>query len=300
MADGGHAPSTAASGFEMATGPRPQGSSSHETSSTTVNPWLVRGGVLLGTLVIWWVITALELVKPLYLPSPGAVWDAFVTANTDHPIAPGVDRIVRGEQNYYLWEHLLASLQRIGAGVGIAILVGIPLGLVMSTVKWVGIVVEPYLNFLRALPPLGYIGLLIVWFGIGDTSKIWLLFLAAMPPIAMATISGVRGVREDMVNAALSLGASRRQTLTVVMLPATLPQVITGIRVATGFAWTTVVAAELNNGIPGIGGLAYASGTELKTPLTIACIIVIGIAAVVLDAGIKLLENVLVPWHGKA
>jgi taurine transport system permease protein len=270
------------------------------TRRGTPNPWVVRGGVLAGTLAIWWLVTALGLVQPLYLPSPGAVWDAFVTANTDHPIAPGVDRIVRGEQNYYLWEHLLASLQRIAAGVGLAILVGIPLGLLMSTFRWAGVVVEPYLNFLRALPPLGYIGLLIVWFGIGDTSKVWLLFLAAMPPIAMATISGVRGVREDMVNAALSLGASRRQTLTTVMLPATAPQVINGIRVATGFAWTTVVAAELNNGIPGIGGLAYLSGTELDTPLTIACIIVIGLAAVALDSGIKLLEDVLVPWHGKA
>jgi taurine transport system permease protein len=84
------------------------------------------------------------------------------------------------------------------------------------------------------------------------------------------------------------------------MMPATLPEVINGIRIAVGFAWTTVVAAELNNGIPGIGGLAYASGTELKTPLTIACIIVIGIAAVALDGLIKLLENILVPWRGKA
>ena len=264
------------------------------------SPWTVRGAVLAATLLAWWLVTAVGLVDPLYLPSPGSVWRAFVTANTDHPIAEGVDRIVRGEQNYYLWEHLVASLQRIGAGVGAAILLGVPLGLVMATVRWVGVVVEPYLNFLRSLPPLGYIGILIVWFGIGDTSKIWLLFLAAFPPIAIATIGGVRGVREDMVNAVYSLGASRRQALTVVMLPATLPQVITGIRVAVGFAWTTVVAAELNNGIPGIGGLAYASGTELKTPLTVACIIVIGITAVALDAAIKLLQTWLVPWHGKA
>ena len=190
---------------------------------------------------------------------------------------------MRGAQNYYLWEHLVASLQRIGIGVGAAILFGIPLGLLMSTVRWVGIVVEPYLNFLRSLPPLGYIGLLIVWFGIGDLSKIWLLFLAAFPPIAMATISGVRGIREDQINAVLTLGASRRQAVTRVMVPSILPEVINGIRVATGFAWTTVVAAELNNGIPGIGGLAYLSGTQLDTPLTIACIIVIGVAAVALD-----------------
>jgi taurine transport system permease protein len=256
--------------------------------------------VLATTLVAWWLVTRLELVRPLYLPSPGAVWDAFVRADSDHPVAEGVDRMVRGEQNYYLWEHLVASLQRIGIGVGAAIVVGIPLGLLMSTVRWIGIVTEPYLNFLRSLPPLGYIGLLIVWFGIGDTSKIWLLFLAAFPPITMATISGVRGVREDMVNAVLTLGASRRQTLTTVMLPATLPEVLTGIRVATGFAWTTVVAAELNNGIPGIGGLAYLSGTQLNTPLTVACIIVIGIAAVALDGLIKLVEAILVPWRGKA
>ncbi|MET0998444.1 MAG: ABC transporter permease [Marmoricola sp.] len=264
------------------------------------NPWLIRGLVLVGTLLVWWLVTRLGLVRPLYLPSPGAVWDAFVQANSDHPVAEGVDRTVRGEQNYYLWEHLLASLQRISLGVGAAILVGIPLGLLMSTVRWIGIVTEPYLNFLRSLPPLGYIGLLIVWFGIGDTSKVWLLFLAAFPPITMATINGVRGVREDMVNAVLTLGASRRQALTAVMLPATAPEVLNGIRVATGFAWTTVVAAELNNGIPGIGGLAYLSGTELDTPLTIACIIVIGIAAVALDGLIKLVEAVLVPWRGKA
>lgn len=260
----------------------------------------MRLGALLLLLALWYAVTALGLIKPLYLPSPAAVWDAFVRANSDHTVAEGVDRVVRGEQNYYLWEHLLASLQRIAVGVGAAIVVGVLLGLLMSTVHWVGLIIEPYLSFLRSLPPLGYIGLLIVWFGIGDTSKIWLLFLAAFPPIAMATISGVRGVREDQINAVLSLGASRMQAIRTVTIPATLPEVINGIRVATGFAWTCVVAAELNNGIPGIGGLAYVSGTQLDTALTMACIIVIGIAAVALDAALKLLERVLVPWRGKA
>jgi taurine transport system permease protein len=85
-----------------------------------------------------------------------------------------------------------------------------------------------------------------------------------------------------------------------VTVPAIAPDLITGIRVALGFAWTTVVAAELNNGIPGIGGLAYLSGTELKTPLTITCIIVIGITAIALDSIIKAMERVLTPWRGKA
>ena len=111
-------------------------------------------------------------------------------------------------------------------------------------------------GWLRALPPLGYIGLLIVWFGIGDTSKIWLLFLAAFPPIAVATMQGVQGVQVSRVNAARSLGATRWQVMRHVTIPSALPEVIGGIRIATGFTWTTVVAAELNNGIPGIGGLA--------------------------------------------
>jgi taurine transport system permease protein len=281
--------------------PPPQGTGPRWSSvSPRARQWLMRALTLALFLVGWLLISGLGLVDPLYLPPPASVWAAFLQANIDHPIAEGVDRTVRGEQNYYLWEHLLASLQRIGVGVCAAILVGIPVGLLMSTVRWIGDLVEPYLHFLRSLPPLGYIGLLIVWFGIGDTSKIWLLFLAAFPPIAMATISGVRGVREDQINAVLSLGASRRQAVVNVMVPATLPEVMTGIRVATGFAWTCVVAAELNNGIPGIGGLAYLSGTELNTSLTVACILVIGIAAVVLDGVLKLVERTLAPWRGKA
>lgn len=268
--------------------------------------WSTRLLALLVFLAIWGFLTipwpwngGEPIMLPLYLPSIPAVWNAFIESNTIHPIAPGVDRMVVGEQGYYLWQHLLATLERIGIGLFFAIIVGIPLGLMMASFKWVNTAIEPYINFLRSLPPLGYIGLLIVWFGIGNTSKVWLLFLAAFPPITIATIAGVRGIKEDQIHAAQTLGANRQQVITSVMVPAITPDLITGIRVAVGFAWTTVVAAELNNGIPGIGGLAYLSGTELQTPLTIVCIIVIGITAIVLDSGIKTLEKVLVPWRGK-
>lgn len=170
----------------------------------------------------------------------------------------------------------------------------------MGSVNWAYIVFEPFLDFLRALPPLGYIGLLIVWFGIGDVTKIWLLFLAAFPPITISTIQGLRGVHSDQLNAAKSLGADSFQTLCHVALPASLPSILNGVRLATGFAWTTVVAAELNNGIPGIGALAYLSGTQLQTSLTIACIIVIGIAAILLDSILRQVTRVLTPWHGKS
>lgn len=260
----------------------------------------LQAGVLVVVVALWWLITALQLVPVLYLPSPGAVLNAFVQANSCRPVAEGLSRTVCGEYNYYLWEHLLASLQRIVVGVGGAVVVGLAVGFLMGSSRWLQTAFEPYLNFLRALPPLGYIGLLIVWLGIGDTSKYVLLFLAAFPPIVIATIQGVGGVPADRINAALSLGASRVQTVRHVVLPSSLPSILSGIRLSVGFAWTTVVAAELNNGIPGIGGLAYLSGTQLNTPLTIACIITIGIVAVALDTLIVWLGRLLVPWQGKA
>ncbi|WP_433560869.1 ABC transporter permease [Nocardia sp. CA-151230] len=118
--------------------------------------------------------------------------------------------------------------------------------------------------------------------------------------MVIATIAGVQQVSADRINAARSLGANRIQVIGRVLLPATLPDLIGGIRVAVGFAWTTVVAAELNNGIPGIGGLAYLAGQQLNTPLTMACIIVIGLTALTLDAVISWIGALVVPWKGKA
>ncbi|WP_228255117.1 ABC transporter permease [Ornithinimicrobium avium] len=257
-------------------------------------------GVFAVLMVVWWAVARAELVRPLYLPGPGAVWDAFVDANRCRPISADSERIVCGEQGYYLWGHLLASLQRMAVGVGAAVVLGPVVGFLMGSIRWVRVAVEPYLNFIRSLPPLGYLGLLIVWFGIGDLSKYWLLFLAAFPPIVIATINGIRNNREDRIHAARSLGASRLQVATQVVLPSALPDIINGVRIAVGFAWTTVVAAELQNGLPGIGGLAYQAGVQLRTPLVIACIIVIGLAAIALDSAIKRLGEVLVPWQGRA
>ena len=276
-------------------------SSSHPDAVRGPRRWLGLLASLVVLLVVWSVVAAADLVEPHYLtPSPLEVWDAFVRANSHHPVGGGVDRVVRGEENYFLWEHLVVSLRRIGLGLVLGVAVGVPLGLLMGTVRWVGDLVGPYVDFLRSLPPLAYIGFLVAWFGIYDTSKVWLLFLAAFPPITLATINGVRGVREDQLNAARSLGASGLQLTTQVVLPATLPDILSGLRVAVGFAWTTVVAAELVNGLPGIGGLAYLSGTQNKIALSVACILVIGLTAIALDAVIRTIEKLVLPWRGKA
>lgn len=158
-------------------------------------------------------------------------------------------------------------------------------------------VVEPYLSFLRALPPLGYIGLLIVWFGIGDQSKVVLLLLASFPTVAVATLAGVTGVRRDWILATRSLGASRAQVFRTVLLPGALPDIINGVRLASGLCWSAIVAAEMNDGIPGIGGLAYISGTQSDTALAIACIIVIGVTALLVDQLLLWVERTKAPWR---
>ncbi|MGO4956322.1 ABC transporter permease [Luteococcus sp. Sow4_B9] len=253
-------------------------------------------GVLVFFIAVWWIVAAAHWVSPQYLPSPASVGKAFLQANTCRDIGDG--QTACGEQNYYLWEHLLVSLNRIGVGVALAMVVGLLFGFALGMVRPLRIALSPMLNFVRALPPLGYAGLVIVWVGIGAAAKIWLLFLAAFPPIAISAMQGVSSVSPERLQAAQSMGATRLQIWRYVVLPHSLESIVQGLRLAVGFAWTTVVAAELNNGIPGIGGLAYFSGTRLQTPLTLACVITIGLVAVALDWGIARVGTALVPWKG--
>jgi taurine transport system permease protein len=145
-------------------------------------------------------VTALKLWSELLVPKPSAVWDRLIDGETIH-------HGQRGLGGYYLHEHLWASLWRIVRGVGLAIPFGVGLGLLIASVGAAQLVLEPYVNFVRALPPLGYFSLLIIWFGIDDGSKVWLLFLAAFPPITLSVLGGVRGIRHEHIDAAEQIGA---------------------------------------------------------------------------------------------
>jgi taurine transport system permease protein len=240
----------------------------------------------------WWLVAELDVWDDLFVPDPTAVLDRLVDGETTHDG-------VRGLSGYYLHEHLWHSLWRIVRGVGWAIVVGVPLGLLLATVRPFRVIVEPYVTFVRALPPLAYFSLLIIWFGIEDASKVWLLFLAAFPPITLSVLHGVRGIPRHRIDAALALGANRRQLTRFVVLPSVLPELFTGVRLAIGFAWTTIVAAETVDGIPGIGGLAWETKKFQQTDVAVLCIVLIGLAAIVLDQLVRALERRVVPWHGK-
>lgn len=244
-------------------------------------------------LAIWWLVVELSVWSEVFVPSPSSVWERLKEGESVHDNQIGLS-------GYYLHEHLWASLSRILRGVAFALVFGVVLGLALATIKPFRLVVEPYVNFVRSLPPLAYFSLLIIWFGIEDSSKIWLLFLAAFPPIALSVLAGVQGIRRERIDAARALGAGRWQVVRFVTLPSILPQLFTGTRLALGFAWTTIVAAETVDGIPGIGGLAWQTKKFQQTDVAVLCIIVIGLTAIALDQLVKQLEKRVLPWHGKA
>lgn len=223
----------------------------------------------------------------LYLPAPEVTTNRFLELNAD------------GYRNFTLLEHTWASLQRVLVGFFFGALLGIPLGYAMGLTNWARGWFDPIVEFMRPVPPLALIPLMIIWFGIGEESKIILLFLAALWIMAIAARAGVSGVAISKVHAAYSLGASKWQILRKVIIPNSLPEIFTGSRVAMGVCWGTVVAAELVAAEKGLGMMIMVASKFQLTDIVIVGIILIGIIGFLIDVAIRFLESWLVPWKGK-
>lgn len=223
----------------------------------------------------------------LYLPAPEVTGNRFLELNAE------------GYRNFTLLEHTWASLQRVLLGFLFGALLGIPLGYAMGLTDWARGWFDPIVEFMRPVPPLALIPLMIIWFGIGEQSKIILLFLAALWIMAIAARSGVSGVAITKVHAAYSLGASKWQILRKVIIPNSLPEIFTGARVAMGVCWGTVVAAELVAAEKGLGMMIMVASKFQLTDIVIVGIILIGVIGFFIDIGIRWLERWLVPWKGK-
>jgi taurine transport system permease protein len=245
---------------------------------------LVSGAVILA---LWWIVTDLRLVPHLFLPTPGEVAAAAVAVFRD------------GYANATLFEHVGASLLRILTAAAIAIMLGIPIGLMMGLNKWAKGVFDTPIEFYWPLPPLAYLPLMIIWLGIGETSKIALLSLAMFAPIVLSAQAGVRSVSQERVNAALSLGATRFQLLREIVLPSALPEILTGIRISLGVGWGTLVAAELIAATRGIGYLIMSASQFLATDVVFVGIGIIAACAFAFTFAMRLLEAWLVPWKGQ-
>jgi taurine transport system permease protein len=269
---------------------RPDALSVPWSSPSRRKPWSPRRislATILTMLAVWALTAKLGMVSPVFLPSPAAVAAKFVSVSID------------GFVDSTLLEHLGVSLARVFAALVAALAVGIPVGVAIGASTVGRGIFDPLLEFLRPIPPLAYLPLVIIWFGIGEPSKVLVITIAMLAPIALSSAAGVKGVSRERVNAARSLGATPGQVLAHVVLPSALPSILTGLRIALGAGWTTLVAAELIAATRGLGFMIQSAAQFLVTDVVIMGIFVIAGVAFVLEFIIRRIEAALVPWAGR-
>ncbi len=235
-------------------------------------PSILVATVLIG---IWWF--AIEFTQSAIFPSPKTV-------------VLGTLELARDGS---LWEHIGSSLMRVGVGFGIAVLFAIPLGLWMGRVRGAFVTLNPIFQILRPISPIAWIPIAILWFGVGNASPIYLIFIASVFPMIVQTTSGVHTIEKRYLRAAQNFGVSRQTLFKQVIIPAVLPQVLVGMRIGLGVAWLVVVAAEMIALRSGLGYLIMDSrNAGNRYDLVIAGMIIIGIIGLSLDGLMRMLEGV--------
>ncbi|MEO9523471.1 MAG: ABC transporter permease subunit [Marinobacter alexandrii] len=238
-------------------------------------------------LLLWYIVTAAGWIGPLFLPSPLAVVARFWEILTE------------GFAGASLLEHTGWSMLRVFGAFALAMLTAIPIGILMGVNRVGRGLFDPIIEFYRPLPPLAYLPLVIIWLGIGETSKIVLIYMAIFAPMALSARAGVRSVAIEQIHAAYSMGASRWQVIRYIILKNALPEILTGMRIGIGFGWTTLVAAEMVAAQAGLGFMVLNAAEFLVTDVVIMGIIMIGIIAYLFDMLMRYAEKTLVPWKGK-
>jgi NitT/TauT family transport system permease protein len=233
-----------------------------------------------GLLGLWAVLSYGGFTDPVFFPSPTAVWQAFWHSLTDGR----------------LLEHMWASLIVINVGFLLSSLVAIPLGLMMGTFKIVLAMFEPIINFMRYLPVTAMIPLLILWVGIGIEQKITVIFIGTVFQQVVMVVDIVNRVPNEWLNAANTLGATRAQIMTRVLIPAMLPGLMDMLRVTMGWAWTYLVVAELVGSSAGLGYMSMQAMRGLHADLIFVAILVIGALGIVTDQVFRVAKDVLLPW----
>jgi NitT/TauT family transport system permease protein len=224
-----------------------------------------------------------------------AAWWALVVF-TESAIFPTPLAVVQGTlelaRDGTLWEHIGASLMRVGAGFGLAVLLAIPLGLWMGWVHGAFVTLNPLFQILRPISPIAWIPIAILWFGVGNASPIYLIFIASVFPMIVQTAAGVHAIESRYLRAAENFGVSRAKLFRQVVIPAVLPEILVGMRISLGVAWLVVVAAEMIALRSGLGYLIMDSrNAGNRYDLVLAGMIIIGVIGLLLDGTMRLLEG---------
>jgi taurine transport system permease protein len=250
--------------------------------------WCVSGLSVLAFVGIWAYAAKHGAVSPTFLPSPSTVWGALVNAQEE------------GYRGYTIVDHTAFSLYRVFAGFALAVLLGVPVGLLMGRYELLYAIIDPFVEFFRPLPPLGYYMLLVLWLGIGESSKIVLLFLTGFPVMVVSASAAVRNVQQNHLRVARSLGLTERQVFWSVIFPSTLPALFTAARLTIGVTFGSLVAAEIVAATRGLGFVILNSSQYLRTEYVFMGILIVGVIAMVLDKLASSIESWVVPWAGRA
>jgi taurine transport system permease protein len=244
--------------------------------------WAVSLCTVLILFFIWWLVTSgIKLVKPLYFPSPGAVWATFL------------------QMHQRIWVHALATLIRVIVSWLIGSFLGIITGLLMVRSRLIEAALSPIIEGLRPVPPVALIPLVIIWFGIGDSGKIFLTSLACFMVLVVNTAVSARNVNPVYIQAAKSLGASETKIYLTVVLPAIVPELLSGFRIGIALAFAIAVAAEFMGAEYGIGYLIMQASRTLNTEVVLIGTFIIGIEAFVIERFLKLCSDRITRWTEK-
>lgn len=227
------------------------------------------------------------IIKPLFLPSPRLVIQTFFQL------------LENGFQGKTLGQHVGISMYRFSTAFVFCILIGVPLGLLMGMNRRVRAIFEPPIQAIRPVPKIALLPLFLIWFGIGDLSKIIVIAAPVFPIIAISAMQAVQSVSTMKIQAAQSLGASRWTVFSRIVLPASLPGIFTGIRLSISIAVTMLVAAELTATSEGIAWMALTAAEFLATNIVIVAVLIMAVIGFALDRLFWLLERRLVHWAGK-
>jgi NitT/TauT family transport system permease protein len=231
-----------------------------------------------------WTLAALSgLTQPQFLPTPLEVLNKFVEL-TSQPFV-----------GYTLQQHLLSSMGRFGMGFGLAVAIGIPLGLMMGWFRWLDAIVTPLFDALRFVAPIAWVPFAALWFGTGIGGPVLIIFTGAFPPCVINAYRGAKYVEPRFIEAARTLGASNLRMIVEVLLPASIPSIVAGLRVSAGLGWQSLVGAELIVASSGIGYLMVKGQSNVSTAIVMSGMIAIGIVGVVIDILLRALEARVTP-----
>lgn len=249
---------------------------------------LVSAVAVAAVVTLWQAAGSLGWISPLILPTPLEV------------LGTAGELAEAGYRQVPLWEHILVSVARAGVAFLAAIATGVPLGLAMGVSPTVSALLDPFVQFLRPLPKLALIPLVVVWFGIGEFSKFFLIYIATVLSIVVGAAGAAAGVSRDRRRAAAVLGVNRYQMFRHVLFPSVLPELFTSVRLALGIGWTTLIAAEMVAASSGLGWMVVNAGSYLRTDIVMLGIVLLGVIGYGLDLLIVALQRAAVPWMGRA